>query len=55
MVCAMGSTFPSKLAKYGFGLVGLNRFPVHNIFISPQKLSPRGISSTQTNREYYVI
>ena len=55
MVCAIDSTYPSKHAKWGFGFVGLNRFSVQNIFIGPQKLSPRGISSTQTNRVYHII
>jgi hypothetical protein len=48
MVCAIDSTCSSKHAKWGFGFVRLNRFAVQNIFIGPQKLSPRGISSTQT-------
>ena len=55
MVCAMDSTCSSKCAKYGFGFVGLNRFAVQNIFISPQKLPPRGISSTQTYGVYHII
>ena len=55
MVCAMDSTCSSKCAKYGFGFVGLNRFAVQNIFIGPQKLSPRGISSTQTYGVYHII
>ena len=55
MVCAIDSTYSSKDAKWGFGFVGLNRFAVENIVIGPQKLSLRGISSTQTNRVYHII
>ena len=55
MMCAIDSTCSSKRAKYGFGFVGLNRFAVQNIFIGPQKLSPRGISSTQTYGVYHII
>ena len=55
MVCAIDSACSSKHAKWGFEFVGQNRFAVQNIFIGPQKLSPRGISSTQTNRVYHII
>jgi hypothetical protein len=54
MMCAIDSTCSSKRAKYGFGFVGLNHFAVQNIFIGPQKLSPRGISSTQTYGVYHM-
>ena len=55
MVCAIDSACSSKHAKWGFEFVGPNRFAVQNIFIGSQKLSPRGISSTRTNRVYHII